>query len=371
MANKNTNSTKANEIRDGRVTVSFAALDKYLETNIVSANEKEIRGVDFIGWGDNNKYPQYIFGLMKDVTIFRTIVQGIADYVVGDGVTPNTMLLSPEEAEDLVRRLALDYALYGGFAIDVERSKEKKVAKLYHLDFQNVRSDKKNEFLWYSTEWDKSAGRAKATKYPRFRSDSIELSSIFYFKNNNFQTYPMPPIMGDAAVAVETIKAISDYHFNNLENGFASPTIINFNNGMPTDEQKKEIEENITEKFTGVQNAGRTVIAFNDDKDHQTTIAKIPSDDFDKKYETLRENSREVLFASYKATPALFGIPTDNKGFAEEQYEEQFKLFNRTVIRPIQKNICNAVDKIVGGQANLTIKPFSINWDSDTEKTVE
>ena len=100
MANKNTNSTKANEIRDGRVTVSFAALDKYLETNIVSANEKEIRGVDFIGWGDNNKYPQYIFGLMKDVTIFRTIVQGIADYVVGDGVTPNTMLLSPEEAED-------------------------------------------------------------------------------------------------------------------------------------------------------------------------------------------------------------------------------------------------------------------------------
>ena len=135
--------------------------------------------------------------------------------------------------------------------------------------------------------------------------------------------------------------------------------------------RKKEIEENVTEKFTGVQNAGRTVIAFNDDKDHQTTIAKIPSDDFDKKYETLRENSREVLFASYKATPALFGIPTDDKGFAEEQYEEQFKLFNRTVIRPIQKNICNAVDKIVGGQANLIIKPFSINWDSDTEKTVE
>lgn len=366
---KNTSSTQNNLI-DGRVCVSFAALDRYVETNIVSAAEKEIRGSEFMGWGDSNQYPQYLFGLMKDVTLFRTLIQGIADYVVGDGVKSNTGFIPDDDAEQFVRKLALDYLLYGGFAIDVERSKTGELAKLYYLDFANIRSDKKNEFFWYSTEWQKSAGRAKATKYAKYRSDSKEFSSIFYYKNSNYQTYPMPPIMGDAAVAVETIKSISDYHFNNIQNGFSSPTVINFNNGQPTDEQKKEIEDNITEKFTGPQNAGRTVLSFNDDKEHAVNIAKIPTDDFDKKYETLLKNSRQVLFAAYKATPALFGIPTENNGFSTEEYDEQFKLFNRTVVRPIQKIICNACDKITKQANSVIIQPFSINWDENNEEKV-
>ena len=366
---KSTPSTKDNML-DGKVCVSFAALDKYVESNIVSAQESEIRGSDFISWGDGNKYPQYLFGLFKDVTVFRTIVQGIADYVVGDGVSSNLAYLSKTDAEDLVRSLALDYALYGGFAIDVERSKEKNVAKILPLSIADIRSDKKNEFLWYSKEWNKSAGRAKATKYPKFRSDSTEMSSIFYQKNNYVQTYPMPVVMGDGAVSIETLKAITEFHWNNLENGFTSPTIINFNNGTPSDSQKKEIEDSISEKYTGYQNAGRTLLNFAQDKDHATTVVKIPSDDFDKKYETLRDNAMEILFAAYKATPALFGIPTDNKGFAEENYEEQFKLFNRTVVRPIQKIICNAVDDITGNPNSITIKPFTIEWEENKEETV-
>lgn len=366
---KNTNSTKDN-LLEGRVCVSFAAIDKYVESNIVSAQESEIRGADFIGWGDGNKYPQYLLGLFKDVTLFRTIVQGIADYVVGDGVVSNSVILSKKEAEDLVRNLAIDYALYGGFAIDVERSKEKKIAKLYPLNMANIRSDKKNEFLFYSTDWTKSAGRVKTTKYPKFRSDSTEFSSIFYLKNNSMQTYPLPVIQGDGAVSIETLKAITDFHWNNMENGFTSPTVISFCNGLPSDEQKKEIEDAVGDKFCGYQNAGRVVINFAEDKEHGAIIQKIPSDDFDKKYEALRSNAIENLFIAYKASPALFGLPTSDKGFAEEQYEEQFKLFNRSVIKPIQKMICNAVDEITGNPDSIVIKPFSIDWEKNKTETV-
>lgn len=371
--NKNTPTTKAKkENLEGKVLVSFAALNPYYTTNITSAEEKEIRGVDFISWGDANRYPDYLFGLYTDVTLFRTIVNGIADYVVGDGVKSNVPQLSPEDAENLVRNLALDYALYGGFAIDVERSKEKKIAKMLPLSMKDVRSNKDNDFLFYSTDWSKSAGRVDFTKYGKFRPDGEEFSSIYYFKNFTSKVYPMAPLEGDGAIACETLKAISDFHFNNINNGFASNYIINLNNGVPTDEQKKEIEDNITEKFTGYQNAGRPVVSFNADKDHESTISKIEQDDFDKKYEALRTNSQQVLFMAYKASPNLFGLINDNKGFAEENYDDAMKLFNRTVIRPIQKKICNAVDYITGQADSLTIKPFSIDWSDDAqEKVVE
>lgn len=372
MNKKSTPTTKDKTEMEGKVIVSFAALNPYYTTNITSAEEKEIRGADFISWGDGNRYPDYLFGLYNDVTLFRTIANGIADYVVGDGVKSNISQLSTEEAEELVKSLALDYALYGGFCIDVERSKEKKIAKILALPMKSIRSDKKNEFLFYSTDWSKSAGRVEFTKYGKFRPEGDEYSSIYYYKNFIGKTYPMAPLEGDGAIACETLKAISDFHFNNINNGFSSNYIVNMNNGVPTDEQKKEIEDNVTEKFTGYQNAGRPVIAFNADKDHETTITKIEQDDFDKKYEALRANSQQVLFMAYKAAPNLFGLINDNKGFAEENYNEAMKLFNRTVIRPIQKKICNAVDYITGQADSLTIKPFSIDWSDDAqEKVVE
>lgn len=352
---------------ENKVVVSFAALNPYITTNIITAEEKENKGTDFISWGSNNQYPDYMFGLYNNVTLFRSIVNGIADYVVGDGVKSNISLLNDESAEELVKALAIDYAIYGGFAIDVERSKEKKVVKILHLSIKSIRSDKKNDILFYSEDWNKSAGRVQYTKYGKFRPEGDEFSSIYFFKNFNDKVYPMGPLEGDGAIACETIKAVSDFHFNNLNNGFTSSYIINLNNGVPSDEAKAEIETNITEKFTGYQNAGRPVISFNIDKDHEATITKIEQDDFDKKYEALRANARQVLFTSYKASPNLFGMTTDNKGFSEEEYDQAFKLFNRTVIRPIQKVICNAIDKITGQAGSLTIKPFSIDWSEDAE----
>lgn len=360
----NTSSTKAKQLV-GKVNVSFAAIDQYVESNIIRAEEKEVTGKDFISWGDGNKYPDYLYGLYNDVTLLRTIIMGIGDYAVGDGVKSNNSFFEDEEMEDIVKKCAIDYMLYGGFALDVERNKIGGLAKIYYIDFKKLRSDKKNEFIYYSEDWSKSAGRVKCTKYSKYRKDGQEASSIFYFKNSYTQTYPLSPLAGDGAVAAETIKAISEFHFNAICNGFSSNYIINFNNGQPDDEQKEEIEDNFSEKFGGYQNAGRPMLSFNEDTDHQTTITKVDSDNFDEKYQALKNNSRQVIFTCFKSNPILFGIPTENNGFASDDYDQAFKLFNRTVIRPVQKVICNAFDKIIGKQDTVAIKPFSIDWAED------
>ena len=60
--------TKDNSIR---ANIALAALDPYLERNIVSPKETVIRGKDFVEWGDGNAYPDYLLDLTKTVPTLR------------------------------------------------------------------------------------------------------------------------------------------------------------------------------------------------------------------------------------------------------------------------------------------------------------
>ena len=61
---------------------------------------------------------------------------------------------------------------------------------------------------------------------------------------------------------------------------------------------------------------------------------------------------------------------TESTGFNEQEFSESFKLYNRTVVRPIQRNISNTLDKIFGMEGSITITPYSID-DSVRENNVE
>lgn len=364
------------------VNVSFAAIDPYIETNIVEPTEKPVVGKEFIAWGDANKYPEYLWGLYSEVTSLRTICNGIADYVVGENVT--TMFPDKiDDEEETVHKCALDLAIYGGFALQVRRGVDGNVKKVQYLNVKNVRSNKSNTRYYYSEDWTKSYGRLKYVDYPAFEPDVkytedpetkerlLIATSIYVYKSSHNMVYPSPLYAGDGCVAAETEKAIAQYHFNSISNGFAGNYIINMCNGVPADEQKKEIEENFREKFTGYKNAGRPVLVWSKSKDNMTTIQNIKSDDFGDKYSALQKNSKQEIYSAFRAHPVIFGLPTQDTGFNDQDFKEAFKLFNKTMIQPMQKKICNAFDKILGTDNAITIEPFNIDWSDDSNNNSE
>lgn len=361
--------------------MSFAAIDPYIETNIVEPTEKEVKGKDFISWGDGNDYPNYLFGLYTDVTTLRTICNGIADYVVGEGVVSTVM--SQREAEELVHKCALDLAIYGGFALQIHRGLDGKIKKVIYLDIRNVRSNKDNTKYYYSEDWAHSFGRVKYLEYSAFDRDTIYRTdektgekkiigtSIFVYKMSHNMVYPAPLYAGNGCWAAEIDKAVIQYHLNNISNGFSGSYIINMNSGKPEDKIKEEVEENFKEKFTGFKNAGRPVLSWNKDKDHATEIVKIQTEDFGDKYNSLAKASKQELYSAFRAHPILFGLPTQNLGFAEEPFSDAWKLFNKTVIRPFQRKICNAFDEIWGSVDTITIQPFEIDWEEGSANETE
>lgn len=376
--------TKDNGIR---ANVAFAALDPYLERNIVSPKETVAKGKDFVEWGDGNAYPDYLLDLTKSVPTLRSIINGTVDFIVGDDVSivplhpnwkPGVMNLRGDTIAEQVEDLARDYETYGGYALQVIRDFTGHVAELYYIDLRFLRCNKECDVFWYSEKWGEK-GKKDAVMYPAFRFDIAEkwaeltdeernrnASSILYVKTTHSQVYPMP-VYAASVKACEIERMVDDYHLNSLANGFAPSAIINFNNGEPSDQMKEEIEEEVSEKFGGPSNAGRIMLSWNKDKDSATTIEMPDVTDFGEKYKALAENSREKIFTAFRAYPNIFGLSTAT-GFSIEEFDSAFKLYNRTSVRPVQRMIADTYDRIYGQKGVLNIKPFSL--DGTNEQTV-
>ena len=366
--------------------VSFAAIDQYVETNIVLPTEK-VTNRDFVEWGKGNNYPGYLLDLYNNVTTLRSIINGNIDFVTGDDVTilplgdrfaEGIMNTRGDLITDIVRDLAKDYNLYGGFALQIIRDHNGDVAEIYYIDMRFIRSNKENDVFYYNEHWDKG-GRKDVIIYPKFLRNldwtslsdeerDRHASSILFIKNVHTQVYPAP-MYAASVLSCEIEKAISQYHWTSLNNNFCPDIIINFNNGDPGDEIKEEIVSDLEEKFSGYQNGKRFMVSFNKDRMSAVTIDAIKTDDFSERYKALEESCRRQIFAAFRAQPLLFGLNSDvSTGFSTDEFEQTFKLYNRTQIRPVQRLIADAFDRIYGSKGVLTIKPFSL--ESDTEQEV-
>lgn len=371
-----------------RANVAFAAIEPYLESHIVSAKETRLAGKDFIEWGDNNLYPDYLLDLYKNVATLKSIIDGCVDYIAGDDVTiqplrtgmDGVMNGKGDTIVEQVRDIAKDYELYGGFALQVVRGRDGKPSEVYYIDMRYLRMNKECNVFYYCEDWAKR-GRKGVIVYPKFMPSldwlaltdeerNMHASSILFVKDIRTQTYPAPKYAASVK-SCEIERCIDDFHLNSINNGFFGSAVINFNNGVPSPEMQMAIEEDFCEKFSGQSNAGRIAFAWNNSKANAISIDQMQVSDFGEKYQSLEKSARQRIFTAFKANPNLFGIPTESLGFSSEEYESAFRLFNRTQIRPIQRKIADAYDKIYNQKGVLTIVPFSMDEGSATDTIVK
>ena len=369
--------------KPARARISFAAIDPYVDTNIILPVEKFVSARDLMEWGTRNSYPDYLLDLYNNVPTLRAIINGNIDFIAGDDVSilPLTQHLQNgimnnrgDHIREQIKDISKDYEIYGGFALQIIRNLIGEVAEVYYIDMRFLRTNKEGNVFYYCEDWSKSV-RKDVVVYPAFMPnlnwDALDdearnrnASSILYVKNVHTQVYPAP-LYAASIKACEIERLIDDFHLSDINNHFVSSAIINFNNGIPDDDVKEQIEREFTEKFCGASNGGRTAFSWNPNKESATDIVEFEVKDFGERYKTLSDHSRQQIFTAFRANPNLFGIPTEGNGFANEQYAESFKLYNRTQIKPVQRMIADAYDKIYGQPKVLTIVPFSMDGESE------
>ena len=341
--------------------VSFVNLSTYTSPQIVETKNKE-----WVEFGADNNYFQFLIDRANGSATSSACITGISQMIYGRGLDATDSSKRPEQyarmislfKKDDVRRFAYDLKLSGQCAIQVIYSKDRKsIAKVEHLPIETLRAekcgaeDKKVQAYYYHPDWVNIKPSEKPLRIPAFGiSNTPQPIEILYVKpyEAGMYYYSTPDYQGGLQYA-ELEEEVSNYHINNIKQGLAPSMLINFNNGVPDEEKQTLVENKIKAKFSGSSNAGKFILAFNDDKESAADINPVQLSDAHNQYQFLSEESQKKIMISHRiVSPMLLGIK-DSSGFGNnaEELETATVLMQNTVIIPFQELLTDAFDKIL------------------------
>lgn len=341
---------------DKKIQVAFAALNPYLEETTPLPIQREVAGRDYVPYGRFNEYPRFLLDLYENCSTLKAIIDGNVNFVGGDQILFDGVP-AKEELADTIINLTRDWYIFGYAFLHVRRNPFGEILDVWHLPAEWVRTDRDHQAFWYSEKW-YSRGSWRSIVYPAFVPDGKTDASVVMMGNGR-GIYPAP-LWSAATKDVQIEQKIETFHLSEISNNFTSSAIINFNNGVPSDEQKEDIERNINEKFSGAENAGRIMLSFNENVTNRTTVDRLSSDNFESRYHALSQRVREQIFVSFRAQPILFGLTSETHvGFSTNEFADLFKLYNKVMISPVQDMLKRTFKKIYGRDC-LEITPFTI-----------
>ena len=324
---------------------------------------KEVRGKNFIEYGEDNNYFQYLIDRYNGSPTNNAIINGVSEMIYGKGLDATNSNKKPEQYaqmkslfnNDCTRKLCYDLKLMGQCALQVIYSKDRtKIVQLEHMPIETLRAEKCNEKgeiegYYYFSDWSKYKRGNELKRIPAFGT-SKEGLEILYIKpyRAGFKYYSPVDYQGGTQYA-ELEEEISNFHLNNILNGLAPSMLINFNNGTPDPEQREMIERRIYEKFSGSSNAGKFILAFNDNPETAASIEPVQLSDAHQQYEFLsNESSKKIMVAHRIVSPMLFGIKDDTGlGNNADELKTASILFDNLVIKSFQGLLIESFDRIL------------------------
>ena len=336
---------------------------------------KEVRGKDWVYYGEDNLFPQLLIDLYDKSAMHHTAIEAISDGIYGEGIKligDEYVNSKGETVNEVFEKISLDYTLYQGYALNVIWNKEgSAVAEIYHLPFSDVRSGKMDDEgevteYFYSVDW-KNTRKFTPTPYRAFDvtdNKGDNASQIYYCYNytpGNYN-YPLPAYVGalsDIQIDIDT----ATFHASNLSSGLAPSMFVQFRNGVPSPEEQRDIYRQIEDTFSGAENAGRFFLAFSEPgKEMQVEPIASTNDAY---YLTLEERITSRILTAHRITsPLLLGIK-DAAGFSSNADEIviAYAHFEGTVIEPKRKKVLDSFGyalRLMGYNVKVEVEPSKI-----------
>lgn len=343
---------------------------------------QEQRGKDYIKFGIDNLFPQELITLYDTSAMNHTCIDAIKDGIFGEGIVDyggEYINTEGETIDDVFEKISLDYTLFGGYSLNLIWNKEgTRIAEIYHLPFANVRSGKPDDedkihSYYYCSDWSQIR-KYKPVEYKAFNPTDTKkdaASQIYYCKNYNpgQEIYPLPAYIGGVN-DIQLDARVSRFHNANISNGLAPSMFVQFRNGIPSPEERRDIYREIEDTFSGEENAGRFFLAFSEPgKELEVTPIENANDDY---YLTLEQRITSRILTAHRITsPLLLGIK-DGAGFSSNSDEiiTSYSHFMNTVVRPKQTKILNSyayILSLAGYNVKLEVEPVPMIIGTDQD----
>ena len=333
--------------------------------NLASYNRPQIsedKQREWVNYGDDNNYYQYLIDLYTNSTTNNAIINGIANMIYGKGIDALNNSQKPNEyaamrsivSDHCLRKVCLDLKLLGEGSFQV-LYQDSKVIKAEHFPRQTLRPEKCNEdgkieAYYYAADWTKVKPNDKPQRIASFGFGNGKEPEIKICKRYvSGYDYICPVDYQGGLAYAELESEISDYLINDVQNNFSGTKIVNFNNGSPDVNQQLQIKNDVMRKLTGARGE-KVIIAFNNNAESKTTVDDIPLNDAPAHYEYLSNECSNKLIVAHRVTsPLLLGIRNDSNGLGSnaDEIKTAALLFDNITIKPYQDLLVDCIDDIL------------------------
>jgi hypothetical protein len=340
----------------------------------------ESKGKDFVEYGEDNNYFQFLIDRFLYSNTNNAIITGVTNMIYGKGIDATDSNRKPNEYAQMksiikqgcLKKVALERKLLGMGAMQIGYDKGQ-VKFVEHFPMNTLRAEKCNdkgeiEAWFYHPNWDKYKKGDEIKRIPSFGYGNKKDVEIYVVKPYLSGYHYYTPIDYSGALPYAKLEEeIADYLINDVMNGFSGTKVINFNNNIPPEEKRQEVASDVKRKLTGSK-GDKVIVSFNASAENKTTVDDIPLNDAPAHYEYLANECFEKLIVGHRVTsPMLLGIRDTGGGLSNnsDEIETATRLFDNIVIRPYQIEIIEALDEI------LAVNNISLNLYFKTIQPLE
>lgn len=313
----------------------------------------------WVDWGKKNDTPQFLVDLLNSSPLHQGIINGKVSYIVNEGFEVTEGQLdevlkngnSDYDLHEVADAVANDLEIFGAFVLKITLNSLRNLSFTEWLDFDLCRLSEDEDLVYYCEDWSDSKVEIKEFNVYNEGNDDFVFCLVFKqpFKRGKKELgiYPKPSYIAGLK-DIETDREISNYHLNEILNGFTGGTVINVPTGIPeTDEEKKNAADYIR-KFTGTDEAGSVIVNFSDGQEQAISVVHLNGNDLDKRYLATEESIKSNIITAHSVpNPMLVGISMPGKLGGGMEMEVSFGIWVKTYVAKKQRIINNAFNYVI------------------------
>jgi len=334
---------------------------------------KELPNKGWVLFGEDNKFPNMLLTMFNKSSKHNGIVLGKVNYIVGKGFDHVVQANPYENCNEILKKACLDIEVFGGCYLEVQYNAAGTIGAFYHVPYQKVRSSKDNT-QFYVKDWESykknDEPKVFAAYNPKLEVNLLRnQTQILYYKEYRpgVETYSYPGYMG-ALNAIQTDIEISKYHLSTITNGMFASKMISFFEGIPTEEEKREIEKGFKSKFTGSENAGNIVLNFGKDPNKRPQLDDLSSTELDKHFDILSKSVQQEIFCGHQVvSPMLFGIRVEGQLGGRSEIRDAYEIMKSTYVNDKQQALELLFAEVTGQEHKIIpVEPIGFEFSEQT-----
>jgi len=325
---------------------------------------------EFIPFGQNNLFPQYLAELKRKSSTHRSVLAQKTIFTSGAKfVTKNDNLKSyirdvnadGESLRDVYKKLADDYYTFGNAYL--EGVLYEGGMNLYHVDATTVRMSKTKKEVYIHPDWARYKTEQKKMKkipiYPQVNNSRF----VIHFKDYEptFNFYGLP----DYVAALEHVAVdyeIGKWNHTKFQNGFQPSAIVEISGDMGEDEAKKMVKE-AQKKFVGEGNNGKILFIVKNG-DTSPANVQIIKDDQDGSWLDLQKITDQNIITAHRWQPSLSGIVSSGKmNNTGSEIRIAYDLCMTTVVKDTSDMLLNGIRTLLFRELNYQPEELMIHFE--------